>query len=74
MFLYQKTIDRLALKQGFQIPVEFHSVLQTMPGGYLLMVKFVILKLLSKVYRTTIVRYKIICYKHFRQPDRPLYQ
>lgn len=52
MFLYQKTIDRLALKQGFQIPVEFHSVLQTMPGGYLLMVKFVILKLLSKVYRT----------------------
>ncbi len=33
MFLYQKTIDRSALRQGFQIPVEFHSVLQAMPGG-----------------------------------------
>ncbi len=33
MFLYQKTIDRSALRQGFQIPVEFHSALQAMPGG-----------------------------------------
>lgn len=33
MFLYQKTIDRSTLRQGFQIPVEFHSVLQAMPGG-----------------------------------------
>ena len=33
MFLYQKTIDRSALRQGFQIPVEFHSALKAMPGG-----------------------------------------
>lgn len=33
MFLYQKTIDRSALRQGFQIPVEYHSVLQAMPEG-----------------------------------------
>ena len=32
MFLYQKTIDRSALRQGFQIPVEFHSALKAMPG------------------------------------------
>lgn len=33
MFLYQKTIDRSTLRQGFQIPVEFHSALQAMSGG-----------------------------------------
>lgn len=33
MFLYQKTIDRSTLRQGFQIPVEFHPILQAMPGG-----------------------------------------
>jgi hypothetical protein len=33
MFLYQKTIDRSALRQGFQIPVEFHDLLKAMPGG-----------------------------------------
>ena len=33
MFLYQKLIDRSTLRQGFQIPVEFHHLLQAMPGG-----------------------------------------
>lgn len=33
MFLYQKLIDRSTLRQGFQIPVEFHHLLKTMPGG-----------------------------------------
>lgn len=33
MFLFQKTIDRSTLRQGFQIPVEFHSILKAMPGG-----------------------------------------
>lgn len=33
MFLYQKLIDRSALRQGFQIPVEFHDLLRAMPNG-----------------------------------------
>lgn len=33
MFLYQKLIDRSTLRQGFQIPVEFHDLLRVMPGG-----------------------------------------
>lgn len=33
MFVYQKTIDRSTLRQGFQIPVEFHDLLKAMPGG-----------------------------------------
>lgn len=33
MFLYQKLIDRSTLRQGFQIPVEFHHLLRVMPGG-----------------------------------------
>ena len=33
MFLYQKTIDRSTLRQGFTIPVEFHSLLMTAVGG-----------------------------------------
>ena len=33
MFLYQKLIDRSTLRQGFQIPVEFHHLLEAMPGG-----------------------------------------
>ena len=33
MFLYQKLIDRSTLRQGFQIPVEFHHLLKAMPGG-----------------------------------------
>ena len=33
MFLYQKLIDRSTLRQGFQIPVEFHHLLNAMPGG-----------------------------------------
>jgi len=33
MFLYQKLIDRSTLRQGFQIPVEFHHLLKVMPGG-----------------------------------------
>ena len=33
MFLYQKIIDRSTLRQGFQIPVEFHHLLKVMPGG-----------------------------------------
>lgn len=33
MFLYQKLIDRSSLRQGFQIPVEFHHLLKAMPGG-----------------------------------------
>ena len=32
MFLYQKLIDRSTLRQGFQIPVEFHHLLKAMPG------------------------------------------
>ena len=33
MFIYQKTIDRSTLCQGFQIPVECHDLLRIMPGG-----------------------------------------
>ena len=33
MFIYQKTVDRSTLRQVFQIPVEFHSLLAAMPGG-----------------------------------------
>ena len=33
MFLYQKLIDRSTLRQGFQIPVEFHHLLKAMPSG-----------------------------------------
>lgn len=33
MSLYQKLIDRSTLRQGFQIPVEFHHLLKAMPGG-----------------------------------------
>lgn len=33
MFIYQKTVDRSTLRQGFQIPIEFHPLLATMPGG-----------------------------------------
>ena len=33
MFLYQKLIDRSTLRQGFQIPVEFHHLLKAMPEG-----------------------------------------
>ena len=33
MFLYQKLIDRSSLRQGFQIPVEFHHLLKMMPNG-----------------------------------------
>ena len=33
MFIYQKTIDRSTLRQGFQIPVECHDLLRAMPGG-----------------------------------------
>lgn len=33
MFIYQKLIDRSTLRQGFQIPVEFHHLLKAMPGG-----------------------------------------
>ncbi len=33
MFLYQKLIDRSTLRQGFQIPVEFHHLLKMMPNG-----------------------------------------
>ena len=33
MFLYQQLIDRSTLRQEFQIPVAFHHLLKTMPGG-----------------------------------------
>lgn len=33
MFIYQKAVDRSTLRQGFQIPVEFHPLLAAMPGG-----------------------------------------
>lgn len=33
MFIYQKLIDRSTLRQGFQIPVEYHDLLRAMPGG-----------------------------------------
>lgn len=33
IFLYQKLIDRSTLRQGFQIPMEFHHLLKAMPGG-----------------------------------------
>lgn len=33
MFLYQKLIDRSTLRQGFQIPVEFHHLLKATHGG-----------------------------------------
>lgn len=33
MFLFQKVIDRSSLRQGFQIPVEYHHLLKAMPGG-----------------------------------------
>ena len=33
MIIYQKIIDRSALREGFQIPVEFHPLLETLPNG-----------------------------------------
>ena len=33
MLIYQKTIDRSALRQGFTIPVEYYPQLMAMPGG-----------------------------------------
>lgn len=33
MSLYQKLIDRFALRQEFQVPVEFHHLLKAMLGG-----------------------------------------
>ncbi len=33
MVIYQKIIDRSTLRQGFQIPVEFHPLLEHIPGG-----------------------------------------
>ena len=33
MFLYQKLIDWPTLRQGFQIPVVFHHLLNAIPGG-----------------------------------------
>ena len=33
MFLYQKLIDRSTLRQGFQIPVEFHNLLRATLSG-----------------------------------------
>lgn len=39
MFLYQKLIDRSTLRQGFQIPVEFHHLLKAMPEVCLSMEK-----------------------------------
>lgn len=33
MFLYQELIDRSTLRQGFQIPVEFHYLLKMMHNG-----------------------------------------
>lgn len=33
MFIYQKQIDRSTLRQGFQIPIEFHDLVRTIPGG-----------------------------------------
>lgn len=33
MFLHQKLIDRSTLRQGFQIPVEYHYLLKMIPGG-----------------------------------------
>ena len=33
MFIYQKQIDRSTLRQGFQIPVEFHDLMSAIPGG-----------------------------------------
>ena len=35
MFLFQKLIDRSTLRQGFQIPVEFHHLLKATPNGML---------------------------------------
>ena len=32
MFLYQKTIDRSTLRQGFTIPIEFHPLLHAAGG------------------------------------------
>ena len=33
MFTFQKSVDRSTLRQGFQIPVEFHPLLDLTPGG-----------------------------------------
>lgn len=33
MFTFQKSVDRSTLRQGFQIPVEFHPLLDMTPGG-----------------------------------------
>ena len=33
MFIVWKIIDRSTLRQGFQIPVEYHDLLRAMPGG-----------------------------------------
>jgi len=33
MFLYKKTIDRSALREGFTIPTEYHPLLHSLYGG-----------------------------------------
>lgn len=33
MLIFQKTIDRSTLRQGFQIPVAYHQLLVASPGG-----------------------------------------
>lgn len=33
MFFYQKKIDRSTLREGFSIPVEYHAILHSFPGG-----------------------------------------
>lgn len=33
MFIFQKQVDRSTLRQGFQIPVKFHNLMNAIPGG-----------------------------------------
>lgn len=33
MLLYQKTIDRSTLREGFQIPLGYHHILKASRGG-----------------------------------------
>ncbi len=35
MFLYKKSIDRSALREGLSIPTEYHPLLHSLNGGAL---------------------------------------
>lgn len=46
MFLYQKTVDRSTLREGFQIPLEYHHILKASSGSMPLRGETFVIKIL----------------------------